>query len=141
MNHPVGRAVTLFCSLTERQAHDLASACCVHDPQRRGRDGKRPQPVLKAKLNQYTRCVGGELNPGAGFLEPFGLFQYADAKAAVRQRQRRSEPANAGAGDNDVARGRQLRAPTDNANLNVVQLAFRRSRGVRLEIRVVAIER
>jgi hypothetical protein len=81
------------------------------------------------------------LNPGAGFLEPFGLFQHGDAKAVPRQCQRRRQPADAGAGDNDVARGRQLRAPTDNANLDVVQLAFRRSRGVRLEIRVVAIER
>ncbi len=69
------------------------------------------------------------------------MFQYADAKAAVRQRQRRSEPANAGAGDNDVARGRQLRAPTDNANLDVVQFAFRRPRGVRLQGWIVAIER
>ena len=56
--------------------------------QRRGRDHMRPQPLADAEIDQAARGIGRELDAGAGFLQPFGLFQYDDAKAVARQRQR-----------------------------------------------------
>jgi hypothetical protein len=65
----------------------------------------RLQPISKPKANQDARGVWRELDPGAGFFEAFGLFEHQRAKAIARQSERRGQPANAGAGDDDGARG------------------------------------
>ena len=66
------------------------------------RDDVRPQPLADAEIDQDARGIGRELDAGAGFLEPLGLFQHDDAKAVTRKRKRRRKPANAGAGDDDA---------------------------------------
>ena len=107
MDDPVGRAVTRRGRLPEWHAHDFAAALGVENAQRRGLDHLRPQSLFQPEIDQRARCVRRELNAGAGFLKPLGLFQHDDAKTAARQRQSRGQPADAGACDNDDARRRQ----------------------------------
>ena len=140
MDHPIRRAVTLF-GVAERQPDNLASVCRAHHPQRQGCDRDRPQAVAQPEVDQGARRVRRELNSGAGFLKPLGLLQDADSETVARQRQRRGQSADTGSGDNDDRRGRQLLTPADNSGWGIVQRAFRRPRGVRLQRRVVPIER
>ena len=56
---------------------------------------------------RMSRGVGRELNAGAGFLEPLGLFQHDDAKPVVRKRKSGGQAADPGPGNDDSARGRQ----------------------------------
>ena len=51
----------------------------------------RAQPVLQPEIDQDARSVGRELNAGAGFLEPFGLFQHDDAKPVAGKGERGSQ--------------------------------------------------
>jgi hypothetical protein len=113
----------------------------------------RPQPGFKPEIDQRARRIGRELDAGAGLLEPLGLFQYDDAKAVTRKRERGGQPADAGPSDNDDARGRQdmrsrkdMRsgktcAPEENSDGGVVQGALRRSCGIGCKSRIVAVER
>jgi len=101
----------------------------------------RAQPIAQSEIDQRARGIGRELDAGAGLLEPLGLLQDGDAKAVARERQRGGETANAGPGDNDGARGRQDTRSGRDLNRRVGQGAFRRTRRVRRERRIVAIER
>ena len=57
-------------------------------------------------------ALGAELDSGAGLFQFGGLLEHRDAQADARQRQRRRQPRDAGAGDDDMTRGRQdLTAP------------------------------
>lgn len=62
-----------------------------------------PQPVAEPEIEQQARGIGRELNAGAGLLEPLGLLQNDDTETASRQRQCRSQTADAGAGNDDDA--------------------------------------
>ena len=79
-------------------------ACGATD---RGREA-----LAQAERDQHAGGVGPELDSGAGLFQLGGLLEHGDAQAGARQRQRRRQPRDAGAGDDDVTRGRQdLRAP------------------------------
>ncbi len=106
MGHPIGSAVALL-GVGKRHAHDLTAACGAEHAQRRRRGGQRAQTILETEIDQDAGGVRGELDAGAGFLEPLGLFQHHDPKAVLRERQCRSQAADPGAGDDDGARGRQ----------------------------------
>lgn len=66
-----------------------------------------PQPVAEAERDQGACRVGGELDAGAGFLEPLGLLEHDRTKPVSCQRQRRGQSGDTGACDDDDARGRQ----------------------------------
>lgn len=106
MDHPIRRAVALL-GVGKRHADDFLSAGGIEHVHGGRRDGVRPQAVGETEINQNVRSVGRELNAGAGFLEPLGLFQYDDAKSIVRQRKSGGQAPNSGPGNDDSARGRQ----------------------------------
>ena len=140
MDDPKRRAIAMF-GVAKRHTHDFASGRGTEYAQRRRCDRERAQPILKPEINQNARGIGRELEAGAGFLEPLGLFQYDDAKTVARERERGGQSADAGAGNDDHARGRQGTPSRETSDSGVVQGAFRRPRGVRRQRRVVATER
>ena len=77
------------------------------------------------------RVALGEAGAGAGFFEPLGLFQHDDAEPVARQRQRRREPADAGAATMTV-REEYGSARSDWSD-RFASGAFRRPRCVRIE--------
>ena len=62
---------------------------------------------LQPEPDQNAGGVGRELNAGAGFFQLRRLLEHGGAKAGARQRQRRRQPCDAGAGDDDMTLGRQ----------------------------------
>ena len=62
------------------------------------------EPRLQAELDQDAAGIGRELQAGAGFLQPLGLFQHDDAKALCGERQRRRQSPDPGTSDDDGAR-------------------------------------
>ena len=141
MDRPIRRAVALFGGVAERHAHDFAAAFGVEHAQALRCHHVRPQPLAKAELDQRAGGVGRELDASAGFLEPLGLLQYDHAKAVAGERKRRGQPGDAGACDDDGAgRGQGTRSPV-RSKFRAGQCAFRRPRRVRLERRIVAVER
>jgi hypothetical protein len=84
MDQPVGSAVPVFGSLTERQTHDFTPACSAKHAQSCGRDRELAQPALQSEIDQRACRVRRELDAGAAFLKPFGLFEHGDAKAVAR---------------------------------------------------------
>ena len=85
-------------SIWPRAAHDR------RPPPARPR--RRCSRSLEPERDQHARRIGRELDAGAGLFQPLGLLEHDDAEAALRQRQRRGQPADPGAGDDDGARGR-----------------------------------
>jgi hypothetical protein len=63
----------------------------------------RPQTFAEAEFDQGTRGIGRQLNAGAGLFEPLGLLPDDDTEAVASERQRRSQPGDAGASDDDGA--------------------------------------
>src|SRR5262249_48328828 len=59
---------------------------------------------LQYKRKQNARAVGADLDTGADFLELARLFVDFDVDAALEQRKRRGQSANAGADDSDFSR-------------------------------------
>ncbi len=141
MDDPVRRAIALR-RLAERDAHDFASAPPDEHAQGCRRDHMRPQPLADAEIDQDARGVGRELDAGAGFRKPLGLFQHDDAEAIARKCKRRRKPANAGACDYDAARGRHGKElDVSGLDLSFIQRTFRRPRLIGRKRRIVAIER
>ena len=105
MHHPVGRAGAKAGGLAERQAGDFAAAARAHDADGLGRDRARAQAILQSEIDQDAAGIGRQLQAGAGFLQPLGLFQNDDAKPLSGERQRRRQSADPGTGDDDGARG------------------------------------
>src|SRR5882762_7961708 len=64
--------------------------------------GKRFELVADAQLMKHARAVRGELQSGAHFLQLRGLFVDVDVAAAPEQRERRREPADAAAGNQNT---------------------------------------
>ena len=106
MDDPVWRAVALLPPRRAACARFRGRSAPAKHAQRRGRDDMRPQPLAEPRSIRHARGIGRKLDAGAGFLKPLGLFQHDDAKAVARQRQRGRQSADAGAGDDDAARGR-----------------------------------
>ena len=82
---------------------------------------------------QDARGIGGELDAGAGFLEPLRLFEHDGAEALARERQRRGQPADAGACDKDGARCRHGDPPAGRSGGRVRSARIGRPRRVRIE--------
>ena len=103
VHHPIGSAGAQRGGFAERQPGNFAAASRTHDADGVRRDGAAGQPRLEAEADQHAAGIGRKLQPGAGFLEAFGPLQHDDAKAFSRQRQRRRQSADSGAGDEDRA--------------------------------------
>src|SRR5579883_2634544 len=104
MNDPIGRAIALRGCLAQRYMRDLTAVPGAEHAHRRWRNDVWPQPITEAEIDQHASGIGRELDAGAGFLKPLGLFENDDTEAAARERQRRRQSADAGANDNDNAR-------------------------------------
>jgi hypothetical protein len=70
-----------------------------------GNDDVGSQPLAEAERDEDAGGIGGELDAGAGLFQPFGRFVDGNAEVVLGERQRRREPADTGAGDDDGARG------------------------------------
>ena len=74
MDDPVRRAVTLRDRCPERRTRQHPAAGHAPDDQFLGGDDVRAQPVAQSQRQQDARRIGGELDAGAGFLQPCGLL-------------------------------------------------------------------
>ena len=112
MDRPIGCAIALLGVRPKRNAHDLVARAAGHHADRLRRNHRGREALAQAERDQHARGIGTELNSGAGLFQLGGLLEHGDAQAGARQRQRRRQPRDAGAGDDDVTRGRQdLKAP------------------------------
>ena len=93
-----------------RAGRDLADQRVVdrvHHHHPLGVDGAATGALADAERVEARERVRRELNAGADLADLRRLLEDDDAKAALRQRQRRGEAADAGAGDDDgVTRAR-----------------------------------
>ena len=130
MHHPIGRAGARGRGFAERQAADFAAAARAHQADAVGRDRARRKPRLQAEVDQDAAGIGRELQAGAGFLQPFGLFQNDDAKALCRKRQRGRQSPDPGTSDEDGARRRHrpIRRPCPSPRIRAAGLRRRRGR-------------
>ncbi len=83
MNHPIGCAIAFVSGGAERRARQQSAGARVEHAQLVRRDDLRPQAVTQSKPDQDLRCIGRELDAGAGFLEALGLFQNGGAESRV----------------------------------------------------------
>ena len=130
MHHPIGRAGAKAGGLAERQAGDFAARARAHDVDGLGRDGAGGEPRLQAEFDQDAAGVGRKLQAGAGFLQPFGLFQDDDAKAPGCERKRRGQSPDPGTSNDDGARDRHrpVRRPCPSGRIRAAGLRQRRGR-------------
>jgi hypothetical protein len=105
VQHPERRAVGRF-GVGERNAHDLAPRAGRHDANGVRRDGVGREAVAQSEIGQDARCVGGELQAGAGLEQLGRLFEDGDAQARLGHGQRGRQPRDPCAGDDDVTLGR-----------------------------------
>ena len=130
MDHPVGSAGAEFGGLAERHPGDFAAGPRAQDVDGFRRDRAPRKRLFEPELDQDAAGVGRELDAGAGFLEPFGLFQHHDAKALCRKGQRRRQSPDPGAGNDDGSRQRHgaVRRPCLSARIPAAALRRRRGR-------------
>ena len=105
MDGPVRCAVTAF-AIGQRNTHDLAAGAAVHHAHGMRRDHRGCQQVAQAEVDEDAGGVGRQLDAGADLFKAGGLFEHGDAQAVARQRQRSGQPSDAGAGHDDMTRGR-----------------------------------
>ncbi len=98
----VGRAVAPLARLAEGQARQLAAVVRAAHAQHRRAGGDARQARRQAEGMQPPRDIGAELDAGADLAEGGRLLQHLDAMPLARQRQGGSQPADAGAGDEDL---------------------------------------
>ena len=103
MHHPIGRAGAKRGGFAERQANHFTAASRAHQADGVGSDGARRKPRLQSQFDQHAAGIGRELQAGADFLEPLGLFKNDDAKSLCRERQRGRQSSDPGTGDEDSA--------------------------------------
>ena len=112
MDRPIGRAIAALGVRPERNTHDLVARAAGHHADRLRRNHQGREALAQAERDQHAGGIGSELNSGAGLFQSSGLLEHGDAQAGARQRQRRRQPRDPGAGDDDVTRGRQdLKTP------------------------------
>ena len=101
MRHPIGRAIALHDPGAERQArqHLPAGAVVHHDGL--GHADERLQRIGKPQALQRAHAVGADLDAGAGRAELGLPLQHDRGLAALCQRDRRRQAADAAAGDQD----------------------------------------
>ena len=103
MQHPIGRAGAKRGGFAERQANHFTAASCAHQADGVGDDGACRKPRLQSQFDQHAAGVGRELQAGADFLEPLGLFKNDDAKTLRRERKRGRQSPDPGTSDEDRA--------------------------------------
>jgi len=104
MHHPIGRAGGSRGGFAERQPnHSFAAAARAHQADGFRGDGAPGEGVPHVEIDQDAAGIGRELQPGADFLEPFGLLQDDDAKTFCRERQRGRQSPDPGTSDEDRA--------------------------------------
>ena len=104
-----------------------------------GRDMRPQQPLAEPERDQDARGVGRELDAGAGLLQPLGLFEHGDAEAARASASAAVSPPIPAPATMTVREGATACAPGRSGRLG--QRAVRRPRRVRIERRIVAVER
>ena len=130
MHHPIGGAGAEARGLAKRQPDDFAAASRAHDADGFGGNGAGGQPRLQPEIDQHTAGIGRELQAGAGFFQPFGLFKDNDTKSPGCQRQRRRQSSDPGARDKNRARRghRPLRRPCPSVRIRAGGPRRRRGR-------------
>lgn len=103
VDHPIGSTGASGRGFTERQSGNLAAGAGADHRDGFGNNGPACQPRLQPELNEHAACIGRKLQARAGFFEPFGFFEYNDAKAGFRQCQRCRQSPDPGACDEDRA--------------------------------------
>ncbi len=105
MDRQIGRAVAALGLGAERDARKppplavlIATASGTNTSVRRR--SPRPSAIM------IPVAFGDNWMPAPVLFQPLGLLQQCDAEAGSRQHQRRAQPPDTGAGDDDVARRR-----------------------------------
>ena len=113
MNRPIGGAIAGGRGVAERHVQNFTAIPGIENAQTFRHDDVPLQSFADAEIDKDARGVGRELDAGAGFLEPLRLLQHRNVKAVAGERERGSQSGDAGACDNDVARGTQDRRSSE----------------------------
>ncbi len=88
----------------QRHAGDFRAAMAVHHDEILDEHRLVGNPFAQAEPVEHAEDIGAELDAGADFAEARRLFEDARGHPLARQRQRRGQPADAAADDEDFAR-------------------------------------
>ena len=99
MHHPIGCPEARNQVLAEIE--ELPGVARIPEPDLLGRSLRHhaAHGRAEAERDQEARAVGAELNARAELAQLVGLLEDVDVEAALQQRQRRGQAADAGAGD------------------------------------------
>src|SRR5579862_3267040 len=90
--------------IAERNARDLLPGHRIHHDQVVGKDRERADRLDQAERLEHPEHIGPELDAGADFLELRRLLDDLRGDPLARQRQRRRQPADAAADNDDLLR-------------------------------------
>ncbi len=102
MDERIGMMEFLAEGVAERNARDLLPGHRIHHDEVVGKDGERADRLDQAERLEHPEHIGPELDAGADLLELRRLFDELRGNTLARQRQRRRQPADAAADDEDL---------------------------------------
>ena len=88
--------------ITERNARDLLPGHRIHHDKVIGKDGERADRFDQAERLEHPEHIGPELDASADLLELGRLLDDLRGNTLSRQRQRRRQPADTAADDEDL---------------------------------------
>jgi hypothetical protein len=102
MHREIGRAV--FRHRGRAKIDELPGLACIPKPDLLvgGRGTDPLQPGSEPEVIENARAIGGDLHTGADLLEILGLLVQLDLESPFQQRQSCGQPAQSGAGDDDL---------------------------------------
>ena len=105
MHDGVGVLKALAERLIQRHARDLLARCRIHQHQRVDIDSHFARRIADAEVIEAMKSVGPELNAGADLAELRRFLEHEAGKAFLSEAERRGQPADAAAGDEDALSG------------------------------------
>src|SRR5580704_15421498 len=103
MDQRIGMMEFLAERIAKRNARDLLPGHRIHHDKIVGKDGERTDRLDQAERLEHPEHVGPKLDAGTDFLEFRRLLDDLRGDTLARQRQRRRQPADAAADDDDLA--------------------------------------
>src|SRR5579862_5350807 len=131
MNDGVRIAEALAKPVAEIDRCDVLAGRGVHEAQLVDIDRDRARRLADAEIVEGVKSIGAELDSGADLAQRRCLLEHGDALSRARQGERRREPANAAAGNQEMLLGSLSRSTTHRRLLSRLYAALMSRCGAR----------